>query len=131
VTTVYCVDGTGAFREALSRIFMRISGLSQVGESASGRMALEEIRDLHPDIVILDNDLPDLNGFEVVKALRLSSVPCSIIMVSDHANPWVRETAIAAGVDFLLDKFMESQKIGPILETLVHLLPARGPEDHT
>jgi chemotaxis response regulator CheB len=121
--TVYCVDGTEAFRKALSRIFNRTSELTQVGESASGKLALKEIHDLRPDIVILDNDLPDLNGFEVVRGIRRSLMPCTIILVSDHPDPWVRETASASGVDYFLDKFLESQKIGPILETLVRLLP--------
>jgi chemotaxis response regulator CheB len=119
--TVYCIEGTDLYRDALSRIISRVRGLRLIGEEVSGLTGLEQINVLRPDIVILDSELPDTNGFEVVRALRNSYIPCIVIMVSDLTNPCIRDAVIAVGVDYFLDKFLESQKIGPILETLVHL----------
>jgi DNA-binding NarL/FixJ family response regulator len=121
VITVYSIDGTDIYREALGRIIASVRGLQPVGDSGSGRTGLTRICLLRPDIVILDDVLPDMTGFEVVRSIRHAAIPCIVIMVSDHANPYFRETAIMAGVDYILDKFLESQKIGPILETLVRL----------
>lgn len=126
--TVYHIEGTDLYREAVSRIISSVRGLQSVGESASGRAGLEDVRLLRPDVVLLDDDPPDTNGFEIVRAIRHACIPCIVIMVSDHANPCIREAAIAAGVDYFLDKFFESQKIGPILETLVRLFSAMGEE---
>ena len=122
MVTVYCIEGTDIYRDALHRIISSVNGLLSLGETANGRTGLEEITALRPDVVILDSDMVDTNGFDVVRSLRNASMPCTIIMISDHTNPCIRQTAISAGVDFFLDKFFESQKIGPILETLVRLL---------
>jgi DNA-binding NarL/FixJ family response regulator len=128
MVTVYCIEGTDMYRDALNRIIASVKGLHALGDSASGRAGLEEATALRPDVVILDSDMPDTNGFEVVKSLRHACMPCTIIMISDHTSPCVRKTAMAAGVDFFLDKFFESQKIGPILETLVRILSVPGEE---
>ena len=120
--TVYYMVNADLYREALGRIISSVAKLRVLGQSACALQGIDQVRLMHPDIVIVDNDLPDMNVFEVVKAIRRSAIPCIVIMITDQANPSIRESAIAAGVDYFLDKFFESQKIGPILETLVRLL---------
>ena len=120
--TAYVAGNGDTYREALQRILDSITGIRVAGKSANGRDALQQIRLSRPDIVILELTLPDLNGVEVVRLIRRECISSIVIMISDRDNPSYREAAIAAGVDYYLDKFFESQKIGPILENLVRLM---------
>ncbi len=69
---VLVVDDHGPFRAAV-RGLLSASGYEVVGEVADGRSALVECQRLDPDVVLLDVQLPDLDGFEVAAALAASS----------------------------------------------------------
>ena len=78
---VLIVDDHQNFRE-LARRLLEAVGLDVVGEASSGVQALVEERRLRPDIVLLDIQLPDLDGFTV--ASTLSSLPAAptVVLVS-------------------------------------------------
>jgi two-component system response regulator EvgA len=67
---VLIVDDHPIFRAA-ARQLLEVEGFDVVGEAADGASALAAARELHPDVVLLDIQLPDLDGFEV--AARLTS----------------------------------------------------------
>jgi DNA-binding NarL/FixJ family response regulator len=121
VITVYCVAHADMYREALNRIISSVAGLHSLGQSESAHEGLDQVRMLRPDVVILDANTPEIHGMGFVRSIRGETIPCIIIMVSDCTDPCIRNAAIRAGVDYFLDKFFESQKIGPILGTLVRL----------
>ena len=62
--TVLVVDDHQGFRSR-ARLLLEADGYEVVGEAADGRSALAEARRLRPDLVLLDVQLPDLDGFEV------------------------------------------------------------------
>lgn len=68
VRTVLVVDDSAAFREAASALLLS-EGLVVVGEAADGQSGLELAARLQPDLVLLDVQLPDLDGFEVARRL--------------------------------------------------------------
>ena len=51
-------------REGLRALVSAQEGMTVVGESANGRKAVEQVRELHPDVVVMDVGMPDLNGIE-------------------------------------------------------------------
>ena len=120
--TAYVAENSDTYREALRRILDSIAGIRVAGESANGRDALQQIRLLRPDIVIMEFTMPDLSGVEVVRLMRGEYISSIVMMIADRDHPTYREAAIVAGADYFLDKFFESQKIGPILENLVHVM---------
>ena len=65
---VLIVDDHPSFR-ASARKLLESEGYDVVGEAADGAGALEAAEQLHPDVVLLDVQLPDLDGFEVAKRL--------------------------------------------------------------
>lgn len=67
-TTVLIVDDHSGFR-ASARRMLEASGYAVVGEAADGAAALAAARELDPDLVLLDVQLPDRSGFEVAAAL--------------------------------------------------------------
>jgi DNA-binding NarL/FixJ family response regulator len=66
--TVLIVDDHPSFR-ATARALLEAEGFQVVGEVANGIEALAEAEALHPDIVLLDVQLPDLDGFEIASRL--------------------------------------------------------------
>jgi DNA-binding NarL/FixJ family response regulator len=66
--SVLIVDDHAAFRSA-ARALLEADGFTIVGEVADGASALAAVRALSPDVVLLDIQLPDLNGFDVAARL--------------------------------------------------------------
>ena len=68
VTTVLIVDDHPSFR-ATARALLEAEGFSVVGEAVDGSAALRSAGELHPDLVLLDVQLPDTDGFAVAAVL--------------------------------------------------------------
>jgi DNA-binding NarL/FixJ family response regulator len=82
--TVLIVDDHPSFR-ASARAMLESEGFVVIGEAEDGAEALEAVDTLHPDIVVLDIQLPDMSGFDVCAALeRRNGPPPDIILVSSR-----------------------------------------------
>jgi DNA-binding LytR/AlgR family response regulator len=72
-------------RQVLREHLEEIRGVMIVGEAASGGEALEKLELLHPEVVFLDLQMPDIDGFAVAKSLRGSRLPLVIFVTAyDH-----------------------------------------------
>jgi DNA-binding NarL/FixJ family response regulator len=87
--TVLIVDDHPSFR-ATSRALLESEGFEVVGEARDGREALELTARLHPEVVLLDVQLPDTTGFEVARALARSngSGPAIVLVSSRDASDY-------------------------------------------
>jgi DNA-binding NarL/FixJ family response regulator len=83
VTTVLIVDDHPSFR-ATARALLEAEGFDVVGEASDGREAIAAAEDLHPDVVLLDVQLPDQTGFEVASTLTGDGRCVSVILVSSR-----------------------------------------------
>jgi DNA-binding NarL/FixJ family response regulator len=81
--TVLIVDDHAPFR-ALARALLQLEGFEVVGEAADALSALDAVRRLRPSVVLLDVQLPDLDGFEVARRLAQAGVPPAIVLVSSR-----------------------------------------------
>ena len=82
-TTVVLVDDHAGFRMQARRL-LAAAGYDVVGEAEDGASALASVRDLHPDVVLLDVHLPDIDGFDVARALHEDPDPPAIILISSR-----------------------------------------------
>ena len=78
------------------------SDLQVVASVDSGRAAVEQVRTGCPDVILLDHDMPDGNGLEVLPELRSSCPDARIVMFS--AFPELRLDALARGADDFVSK---------------------------
>jgi CheY-like chemotaxis protein len=81
--TVLIVDDHPAFRAAARRL-LELEGYEVVGEAEDGLSAIEAARTLRPDFILLDVQLPDLDGFEVAERLCSDPLPPQIVLTSSR-----------------------------------------------
>src|SRR5438270_11397547 len=88
---VLVVDDSAAVREGLRALIATDRSLRTVGEAANADEGLELARTLSPDIILLDNEMPGMNGIELLPALRRELPGTRIVMftlspaISDEA----------------------------------------------
>lgn len=81
--TLMIVDDHKSFRDAARRM-LESAGFEIVGEAADGESALEAIPGLRPDVVLLDVQLPGIDGFEVATRLTERGGAPAIVMTSSR-----------------------------------------------
>jgi DNA-binding NarL/FixJ family response regulator len=79
--TLLIVDDQAGFR-SLARRLLEAGGFEVVGEAADGHAALDAADRLQPDVVLLDVQLPDLNGFQVAERLRDGPAGPAVVLTS-------------------------------------------------
>ena len=83
VVTVLIVDDHPSFR-ASARTLLEAEGYNVVGEAEDGESAVDAAVKLHPDLVLLDVQLPDIDGFEVAARLRKREDAPVVILTSSR-----------------------------------------------
>jgi two-component system, LytTR family, response regulator len=101
------VDDEPLARELLRGMLAAEPDISVIGEFDDGRQAVEGIRDLHPDLVFLDIQMPEQNGFQVIESLEPGAIP-SIIFVTAYDKYAVQAFEVHA-LDYLLKPFDEER----------------------
>jgi DNA-binding NarL/FixJ family response regulator len=82
-TTVLIVDDHASFRSS-ARLLLESEGFDVVGEAESGLGAVEQTTTLAPDLVLLDVQLPDIDGFEVARRIRAEQGAAQVILTSSR-----------------------------------------------
>ena len=107
------VDAEPAVRAGLIRLCERARDMHVVGEAGTGARAIEAVESLRPDLMLLDADLPDMSGFEVLRSLRRRHQRRTILVT---ANAQDAPGAFAAGaIDYLVKPVNEEAFSASIL----------------
>src|SRR5437762_3283434 len=80
---VLIVDDHAAFRTS-ARALLEAEGFDVVGEAADGEGAIGEVERLRPDVVLLDVQLPGLDGFAVADRLAKAGGPAAVVLISSR-----------------------------------------------
>jgi two-component system chemotaxis response regulator CheB len=101
--SVLIVDDSGLMRNTIRQIVAVDPDLEVVGEAEDGVVALEKIRALKPEIVLLDIEMPKLDGIAVLKRARLTSTAKIIILSSlaQLGSPQALETRRIGAADVI------------------------------
>jgi DNA-binding NarL/FixJ family response regulator len=83
VRTVLIVDDHTSFR-ATARQVLEADGFEVVGEAKDGASALESVARLKPEVVLLDVQLPDMDGFEVASKLTSNGNRAQVVLTSSR-----------------------------------------------
>src|SRR5580692_3328007 len=87
------------------RLLLSASGEWEVcGEAKDGREALKQVHSLHPDLIILDYYMPEMNGFEAAREIRLMAPATKIVMSSIFDTLQMQCAARLIGADAYVSK---------------------------
>jgi two-component system, LytTR family, response regulator len=104
-TRVLIVDDEPIARRGIRRYLAEHDDIEVVGEATNGINAVEQINELHPDIVFLDVQMPDLDGFGVIENVEPATGPAPVyIFVTAHDVHAIRAFEVHA-VDYLLKPY--------------------------
>lgn len=92
------------------RLLMRMSleswnhGLRVAGEASDGMSALEQLDEVDPAVIVLDQMMPFMNGLETAGRILERRPDQRIVLVSGYLDDWLQERALEAGIVACLDK---------------------------
>lgn len=98
------VDDQPAVRRGLGMRLVLEPDMLVVGEASTGREALTLAQKLSPDVVLMDVEMPDMDGIETTAALRATASPSAVVMLSIHDDTLTRTRAQAAGAVAFVEK---------------------------
>lgn len=108
---VLVADDHPLYRDGIVRAIKQRPDLELVGEAADGRDALARIRELEPDVAVVDFNLPSLSGIQVVTALTDLGTPVQVLMLTAYTESELVYDAIAAGARGYLLKDVDRRTI--------------------
>jgi DNA-binding NarL/FixJ family response regulator len=113
--TVLVVDDHEAFRESASAL-LEAEGFSVVGQAANGRAAIAEAERLRPQVVLLDIQLPDLDGFAVAERLKAGPEPPRVVLISSReAAAYGPRLTAAEARGFLTKRELSGQALAALV----------------
>jgi DNA-binding NarL/FixJ family response regulator len=114
--SILIVDDHPSFR-GMARALLESEGFDVVGEAEDGAAAIEAAQELHPDVVLLDVQLPDIDGFEVAAALtRNGSSPAIIMTSSRDARDFGSLVAKCGARGFIPKAELSAEAVSALLE---------------
>jgi putative two-component system response regulator len=119
---ILIVDDHPANVRLLERILAR-ENYSHVRSTDDARHVASLCREFRPDLVLLDLNMPHIDGFELMKELKAGERPSSTIVISGDATSEAKERALAEGADQFLPKPFDRTEL---LRTIAEILDARS-----
>lgn len=92
------VDDHPVFRRGLREIIEERQTFQIIGEAADGKCALELLTQLKPDVIVLDIDMPHINGLEVARLLQRERLPTKVVFLTMYKDEDLYNAAMDAGV---------------------------------
>ena len=109
--TILIVDDHPLVREGLISILKSAAGYEVVGQAGNARNAIRMVKNLKPDLVLLDLALPDKSGIELSREIRNISPPTRILIVSMHSKVEYIVKAFQAGATGYMVKESATEKL--------------------
>jgi DNA-binding NarL/FixJ family response regulator len=117
-TKVLIVDDSLIIRARLIAGLAKFEHIKVVGQAGDIRTAFKVINDVKPDVVILDIQLPDGSGLEVLARHKHENRSTTVIVLTNYPHDIMRRRCVKLGADYFFDKSSEFEKVYDILDTI-------------
>lgn len=122
---VFLADDSRLVMERVAALLATVEGVEIIGSARTVRAAIRGIQHLSPDLVILDFQLPDGTGKDVLKAIKQNTVPPIVIMLTNVSYPQYRIECMQWGADYFFDKSQEFEQIIEVCKILLPVMRAK------
>jgi DNA-binding NarL/FixJ family response regulator len=102
--TILIVDDSPFVRHAIRSCIEETNDWEVCGEAENGKVAIEKVKELHPDVVILDFQMPVMDGLEAAGQINLIAPNTAMLMFTMHNSEQLLKIAPAAGIREVLSK---------------------------
>jgi DNA-binding NarL/FixJ family response regulator len=116
---VFIADDSTVVAERLADLLRDVPGVELVGRAGDVPETVRSIRQLSPDAVILDLEMPGGTGLDVLRAVRADYPSLQVLICTNFPYSQYRQECFSTGANFFLDKSMEFEKIPTILRALI------------
>jgi DNA-binding NarL/FixJ family response regulator len=123
IMRVLVVDDSPRFASAATRFLSLVSEVDVIGQAYSGREALDQVDRLHPDVVLIDVRMPDMDGLEATRRIKELLAPPQVIVLTLHDNAEYRQQAARVGAD----GFVSKREFGTALLSLLASIEGARP----
>ncbi len=116
---ILVADDSPLMRRCLRNLLEQQDSWQVCSEATNGREAIDKVQEASPDVVVLDFQMPEMNGLDAAKEIRRRSPELPILMVTLHMSPQLADQAKKVGIRGACDK----GDIGCLVEgvdTLLH-----------
>jgi DNA-binding NarL/FixJ family response regulator len=127
MVTILVVDDQPSVRQGLRMQLALENDLEIVGDAGSGREALDLAATLQPDIVLMDLEMPGMDGFATTEALHHLVPRSSIVVLTLHDDGINRARALAAGAHAFVGKHERHEALLAALRTAAHRVDSQPP----
>jgi two-component system chemotaxis response regulator CheB len=128
--SVLICDDSALMRNLISRIIDGTEGMRVVGKASNGQMALEKIDEVNPDIIVLDIEMPVMNGIEFLRARKEKRIKIPVVVLSSVATKGAAVTMEAlelGAADFITKPAGSvSADISEVADQLIDMLASYG-----
>ena len=113
--TVLIVDDSILILERMIPLMEEIEHISFVIHAATYKEGLEVLSRLTPDMVLLDINLPDKSGIELLRVIKERNLEIAVLMISNNADSYYRDICKKLGARYFLDKSTDIDLIPTVL----------------
>src|SRR5215470_14478579 len=103
---VFIADDSRQVVERLTDLLSGLLGIEVAGNAGEVSVGLQRIRQLRPDALILDLEMPGGSGLDVLRAVRKELPGLQVLVCTNYSYPQYRKECLAAGANYFLDKSM-------------------------
>ncbi len=125
---VLIVDDHTIARQGLRAVMRVLEDIELAGEARNGREAIAAVTDLHPDVVLMDLVMPEMDGVTTIAAIKRQHPTMPIIALTTFAEADLVLGAVQAGADGYLLKDIEVQELAHAIRSVYNGHPYLHPE---
>ncbi|WP_206791921.1 response regulator transcription factor [Amycolatopsis sp. MtRt-6] len=118
MTTVVLADDEALLRKALAALLPLEGGITVLAEAEDGEQAVAATLRHRPDVLVIDLEMPTVDGLGAVAEIRRARPEQVILMLTRHARPGVLRQALKLGVQGFVSKAAEPAHITAVIQTL-------------
>ena len=102
--TVFICDDQAIVRKGIRALLATEPNIRVVGEAENGQEAISQAEELRPDVILMDLEMPIMDGYEATHQIKFRWPLCRVIALTIHTDEAARQKAYQAGVDEFVEK---------------------------